>query len=70
MKKTTAPFEKGQQVTTDFYPIEKDLPRTVTKCYQATACSSGWLMDTVTEKGKELQAIDSNWYQLAGEKND
>ena len=70
MKKTTAPFEKGQQVTTGFYPVEKALPRTVTKCYPSNCCDSGWLVDTVTEKGKELQAIDSNWYQLAGEKND
>ncbi len=69
MKKLTAPFEKGQQVTTGFYPIEKDLIRTVTRCYQSNSCESGWLMDTVTEKGKELQAIDSNWYQLSGEKN-
>ncbi len=70
MKKLTAPFEKGQQVTTGFYPIEKDLLRTVTRCYQAKSCDSGWLMDTVTEKGKELQAIDSNWYQLSGEKSE
>ncbi len=65
MNKPTAPFEKGQTVTTDFYPIENALPRTVTRCYLSRAwCQSGWLVDTVSDKGKELKAIDSDWYQL------
>lgn len=65
--KPTAPFEEGQTVTTSFYLKEKDLPRTVTRCYPSRSCQSGWLVNTVTEKGKKLEAIDSDWYQLAGE---
>ena len=70
MKKQTPPFQKGQQVTTGFFPKEKHLIRTVTKCHQTDNCDSGWLVDTVTEKGKELKELDSNWYQLAGVQND
>lgn len=65
MNKPTAPFEKGQLVTTSFYLKEKDLPRTITRCYPSRAWSqSGWLVDTVTEKGKYLKALDSDWYRL------
>ena len=66
MKQINAPFEKGQLVTTSFYPVEKDIPRTVTRCYQSTIGQSGWLVDTVNDKGKHLKALDSKWYQPAG----
>ena len=67
MKKRKAPFRKGQKVITDFFKSEKTLPRTVIRCYQSINCDSGYLVDTITNNGEEIKALDSNWYQLIGE---
>ena len=62
---TNAPFHSGDIVTTEFYPKEKDMPRTVIRCYPSIGCQSGWLVDTENSKGKILNALDAEWYQPA-----
>lgn len=61
------PFQPGDQVTTHFYPINKNRPRTVIRCYRSIDCPSGWLVDTKDASGKTLKALDAKWYTPVGE---
>ncbi|WP_257296040.1 hypothetical protein [Endozoicomonas sp. YOMI1] len=58
------PFQPGDQVTTHFYPVQKNRRRTVIRCYRSIDCPSGWLVDTKDDSGKLLKALDAKWYQL------
>ena len=57
------PFESGDLVTTHFYPVQKNLLRTVIRCYRSIDCPSGWLVDTQDDNGKMLKALDAKWFK-------
>ncbi|WP_067517814.1 hypothetical protein [Endozoicomonas ascidiicola] len=63
MTSSKQPFTNGDQVTTDFFPKEKDTLRKVVRCYRSIATESGWLVDTEDTKGKILKSLDANWFK-------
>ena len=65
MSSQKKPFSNGEQVTTSFFPKDKNKIRTVTRCYPSIMTESGWLVDTQDDNGKILKALDPSWYKPA-----
>lgn len=63
MSSQKKPFSNGEQVTTSFFPKDKNKIRTVTRCYPSIMTESGWLVDTQDDNGKILKALDPSWYK-------
>jgi len=79
MKLLKGPFKRGDKVTSDFYPDEKDLVRTVTSCIKHPNCQSGWRITAdagepcpcCNRPGKPIigagnNGVDSEWFQKKG----
>ena len=57
------PYQVGDRVMTYFFGKKSPEHCTVTACYPAKSCESGWLVDTVSGNEFVYKGRDSNWFE-------